>query len=785
MSIKKSHLFMLILFVLVAAMLVFFNPSDVFAGGPSVGVEGGEGIGQTVVEEDENILLKILGIAFGFIANTINLALGSTSIDSLVYNQDGVFTGLSLFKPGDVQDFLVKFYKLFNYIAIALFIPIAFWGTMSFVRAGDSPQGKSVLKDKMLKLVLTFALLYTMPELMTLLVKVSNAFVDIFHSVASQLFGTTNPIGEYLRSSADVNAEGSQFVRSMTSLMLIGINVWMIFFYIIRDLTIAFLFMFFPIVAIWFPMSEGMVLNWWKNMASNVLGQPIQAVILSLVLAMSNAINAVDMGFLGGLYMIVAFGSIIPMTGIIKGFLGLEGGVGAASSRAGLGGAMAAMTMMRMASRNASNNKDMIREGKEERSRLEDLEKRQEKNLEPASEGTALGRSDYDKPLVNPTSGNLSTNEILKQKREANKKVIRGRTALATGVFTALGGAALSGGMGGRSAAIGAMAGYGAGSIAGGNMGEHISDISEGKRINERDTQDIRNLQMTEAKNALNIDPSLSTMEQNSMAREALENDPELYQRTLHTAQEKQLGIYNKDLSGTEFQNKEREALLKQRRISNAGSSYQFRDAARKAYTSNAPARYSNEEIMTMQGVNLYQDKDISYLYKQENGQMEILKTAPGVSGMVGSMDSPVAFNQESVGMPSHMSVEMDVLADQEAGRYMAESHPEISLTSQEYAGMHMNRKREILSERRHMYQDGLKATRENFGISNLNVTTNEQALAMQVERRKAHMAQVEMRKEQAAIQEATEKRLASDPLREAYAKLHDPANDTIFADFV
>lgn len=763
MGIKKKHLLYVIVFLAVALLVIFITSGEVFAGGPSQGVEGGGGIGTEVADNkygmnDENILLRLLGSAFILIANLLYSLLGEASMDSLVFNTGGALSGLSLFKPGATQDFLADFYKLFNYIAIALFIPIVYWSAMAFTRAGDNPQGKSILKDKLMRVVLTFAFLYTMPELVTLLVRLSNAFVDVFRSVGG---GITNPVGDYIATV--VESEGSMFVNGITALMLIGINLWMIFFYIIRDLTIAFLFLFFPIVAIWFPLTSSMVLSWWKNMASNILSQPIQAVILSLVLTMTSSINTANATFLDGLYMIVAFGAIIPMTGIIKGFLGLEGGVGAASSRAGVGGLIAAMTMMRMAGRNAGKNKELIKEGLSERSKIDELEGLKDKNRESESELSST--SDYDRPLVNPTGGKVSSNkEIMDMKREANKKVARGLTAFGTGAFTGMVGASIGGGLGARTAMVGGLAGYGMGATAGGFAGEHTADVVSGAKINASDSQAIENLQMQTAREMLGNE-SISDEE---LSLE-LQNNEQLRLNSLHTAQEKHLGIYNENLSGTSYQNQRREAMMKQRFINNAGTSLPFAHAARKAYAKGVPRNMSDDEIMQLQDVNLYQDKDMSYLYRMNEGQVEILKTGAGVPGMIQPMDNPVSFDGDNVGMAADYSLQYQEMATAEASQYMAEMHPNVSAGSDAYKSLHRERYNESMRQHRLSYQDTIKTSRNNFGIPNMNVMTNQVRLIQQQQMIERQRAEAEYRNMFNEIEQMEEARrsttYADDPL--------------------
>ena len=196
---------------------------------------------------------------------------------------------------------------------------------------------------------MTFIFIYSMPELLVVLIKVSDAFTSIFKSAGANFLNaenTTAVIGQYIEGN-----QGS-IIETITGLMLVGINLWIIVFYIIRDLTIAFLFMLFPIIAIWYPMNKNIVKNWWREMAGNIFAQPIQAMILTMVLALGKTLGMGGAKTLGsGIYTLVAFGSVIPMTSIVKGFLGLETGIGAGRSMAGMGALFGAMWLAGMAIR--------------------------------------------------------------------------------------------------------------------------------------------------------------------------------------------------------------------------------------------------------------------------------------------------------------------------------------------------------------------------------------------------------------------------------------------------
>ncbi len=451
---------------LILLILLLFNNISI-ASGPNPPIE----IGDYRAGTDQNILVKMIAGAFKALAMLLYNLLDSAnlSIDKLVFSQgDGPFSGLSLFKPGDTQNFLATFYNLFQYLALGLFMSIMLWSVKSISDTGDNPQAKSVMKDRLNRVVFTLVLLYTMPELLTLLAKVSNGFVTIFKSVG-QNFGDTTGIGvnesnELIKNYINSNLliDDYTIIDAITSLMLVGINLWLVFFYIIRDLTVSFLFILFPIMAVFYPFSKDMVKNWWKNMLSNVLAQPIQAFVLTTVIALSNNVGGIagstegSSSFASSVYTLVAFGSIIPMTSIIKSFLGIETGVGAGSSRAGLSGIMGAMMLARGMGRALTGNVNTLKEGLSERTDIKTAQTQVEKNL--PTENSLSSREALGRPLPNQTANildNIDTSTetgrtqaldaLKRQERVANKKILKGVGSTAQdiggGAFGAVAGA--------------------------------------------------------------------------------------------------------------------------------------------------------------------------------------------------------------------------------------------------------------------------------------------------------------------------------------------------------
>lgn len=730
MSIKKSTLFHIIISFLIIGLIL-----GVFAKGTFAADFGSD--------KKPNLLERLLTSFFKLIARLIYGGFDGQgmSIDTLVFNDgNGPFSGLSLFKKGALQNFLATFYNLFIYIAMAMFIPIAYWTGISFAKAGDSPQAKSVLKDKLLRVVLTMAFLYTMPQLLTIVIKISNSLVDVFKGIGSTFF-KDNTATSMIESHMEYVKGEDNIIDGITSLMLIGINLWLVGFYVIRDLTICFLFMLFPIIAIWYPFTKGMVKNWWSNMLGNVFAQPIQAVILTMVLSLNSSLNGKSdaHSLANSIYMIVAFGSIIPMTGILKSFLGLETGIGAGSSRAGLGGIMGAIGLARMVGAGVKNNHNKVSEGIKELAGNDIAQTRENKNLGSIGSGASVV-DELQKPLVSPNSystANISnvsnTSEGLKR---SNRKAIR---QIASGVGGAVGGATLAAiggsigsGVGAREAMTLGGIGYGVGSI-GGSAALKGATIT-GSAINQ-------SVAMKKDINALMLDEVIENESYTgdnkepmtlSEAKSFLKDNPEKQVQYREMAENKYLGLSHNKLDGTEFQQQERQALLNKKRWENMGVGPISTYMAEKSYANATPVRKSAEELAKVDNALFYQDKDVSLAYiPDENGSVgELLSIGAGNPYVSEPVLNPINFSSQSSNkLPGDRALEIETASHNYASEYMKKAYPEMDNSSVEYKQLYGERQSHMKREMTMSYQNNLNDIRKDLNMPNMNIQTNSNKL--------------------------------------------------------
>lgn len=772
---KNKNRIILLLISLLFLNFIFTSPSFAREFGDHTGDEG----------EKPNILIRVLTWGFRFVNRLMYDLLDNEglSIDSLVYKNSanegkGEFIGLTLFKPGDAQNFIATFYNIFLYIAMAMFVPIFYWIGVHFANAGDNPQEKSLLKDKLMRIIMTFIFIYSMPELLVALVKVSDAFTGIFASAGARFLNaenTTEIVGAYIEGN-----EGS-IIETVTGLMLIGINLWIIVFYIIRDLTIAFLFMLFPIIAIWYPMNKGMVKNWWKEMAGNILAQPIQAMILTMVLALGSTLGMGGAKSLGsGLYTLVAFGSIIPMTSIVKGFLGLETGIGAGRSMAGMGALFGAMRLANMTKRGMENQASKIKDGATTLADNKIKETEIEKNIEPGS--TKMGASSSD---VNVTLGNSNASAVdnilnsegakdealdnlKRENRVAKKQLARGIGGAMTGTFAGITGATMMAGVGAKESIAMGSAGFALGRSVGdkgtglaysgidainqhGIIDDEIAYIQE--NIMSEDVLGVRERQIEELQNSADFN-RLSSAEQAEQIQSLRNNSdfsrnqmldmkksfPETYNTYREKAQNRYLGLENDKLDGTEYQVQERQALMAQKRWEATGTGGIANFMAGKSYTDLTPARKTMQELKAIDNAHLYQDADKSVVYTKDidGGVGDILHVGDGHGNydLLTPIEHSVAYTTEEIEIPQSAMYKIDGQVARETESYMKQAYPHLEERDNEYRKIYSQRERYNRDLYTNQYKNEIRDLRGKLGTGNLNFQNNDRVLNEELIRR-------------------------------------------------
>lgn len=616
-------------------------------------------------------------------------------IDKLVYNTgiDKTKEGLTLLISGDLSNYIIGIYATLKWIAAAFFVPMGLVVTIDFMRSQENAQHRAMLKDRLLKVIVTVILLTSMPLLLDMIFQFNNVMISVFHDLAAQKLGLAEKNGIVkegtflIAAFKDKAVQSKTFMNAAIYLMSVILNVWMIFYYMLRDLTISFLFMLFPIIAIFYPFKKDMVGTWVKEMSSNILTQTIHAMIISVVIGMAATFGANSPNLYQQLFIALAFASTIPMTATIKRFLSLEGSVGAASSMAGLGAMMGAMALAQGAFNSVKGGASNIKQGIGELRDLNSLETASNKNV------SVDGASVNDKELASTNqlnAGGLNQEEMLGKRREARKKIFQGATGLAgagsIGMAGAVGGSVFGskGTMGGM--ALGTIVGEHSGAKLGGMAYSACADVSEGVQdvafgVGQR--PDLAGV--TEGNEAV-FEGGLAHSIATGNFNEELKNMPSVLKGNMANMKENVTdNLYKtkvmKDLQGVrskedkelianqyagvdndimnsdpQFQAQERRAVAARKKYESLGEP----DKAWRAYAKLTPQRTSIADMEKLEGLNMYRDKDMSVAYTEDNGQRNIHWVGQGVEGMRGYSLEGMSFNDGSNELSSQRLADLE-----------------------------------------------------------------------------------------------------------------------------
>lgn len=645
-----------------------------------------------------NIGERILAGMVNAMAEGLNaIVSGLGTIDKLLFNVGNEKTmGLTLLANDKLSTYIFRVYQDILSLAALAFVPMGLVIGVDFVRSQDNAQHKAILKEKLLRFVLTFILLTSMPVIMDMLFTVNNELVKLFNATGQTVLqGSGVDIKKgFLVEAFQKKALDGSLLDACIYMMTVVLNGWLVFYYMIRDLTISFLFLLFPIIAIFYPFQKGKVVGWFKEMCSNIYSQVIQAGIMAIILGMCATMS--DFGKVDqpttmyqSLFALVAFASIIPMTSVLKRMVGLEGNVGAASSMAGVGALMGAMALVKGATTSIRQGVGNVREGRAE---LKDLNAQEQMLKNNVSTESSVDNKELSPIHAQPQ---LNMEQIQSKRAEARRKITQGAVNLGgsawVGSTWGIGGSVL----GGKGAAAGVAAGVMAGGYVGDKAGKKAYDV--GANLKEKG-QDIAfgvgvrpdlngitegNEQIFKGGLAHSIATgnfkddfgnSISTIKGNLSNMKENVNGNYIKTKTLkdlqgiRTKEDKELianryagvdnEIFDKD---PEFQKQEQVAMATKKRYERLGQ----HDKAFRAYAKHTPTRKSPEELEKIEGLMMYRDKDMSVAYTQKdvevdvNGkkekqiQREVHWTGAGDPSIVYPQVQPITFNDGSTDLTS------------------------------------------------------------------------------------------------------------------------------------
>lgn len=643
-------------------------------------------------------------------------------IQTLVFNQGvtaGAENGIQLLSGNSLSTFMISIYSQIQWIAATFFVPMGLIIALDFKRSADNAQHSAVLKDRIIKLCLTFVLITSMPILLNIIFQFNNVIVDVFNNIGTKKIKEASGFineknGTMLMDAFKERAQTNKtFLDGALYLMSSVLNLWMLIYYMVRDLTIGFLFMLFPIVAIFYPFSKNMVTTWFKEMSSNILTQAIHAGILCIVIGMAASFGKTP-NLYQQLFVLVAFGSLIPITATIKRLVGLEGSVGGASSMAGLGAAMGTVALAGGVLKSGKSAAANVVGGAGEL-RILNAEK---KSILNGSDGEVSSSGSMDKELPSVNQGNglavpttdrdRKLQDLKARQVQAHKKIFQGVTASSVGALSGGVMAIAGGGLGGKTAMAGAagglIAGAALGTVAGGvahdsSMSLGYSAIKKGKDIvNERKfngSEDRDTIQDLDG----NVTGSRELVDEAKGVYQEFDKDKQFTGLTTETdiakgevgrqairrermnqREDERLGVNNEALkSDPEAYKKEKKA----RQLYNKYTSLGQNEKAFRAYAKNTIIRKSPEELQKISenkdngDMMMYRDKDMSVAYTEKmvteedsdgnistNPQRQVQWTGAGDSSLVTPNVAPVTFNNGSKELPPELIKDITVRAE-------------------------------------------------------------------------------------------------------------------------
>lgn len=566
----------------------------------------------------ENFAVDILGGLAEFFGQFLHGAFFKNSdnnLDGLVYNQGARSSGgIILTTPGPLRTFFIQFYLVFQYMAICFFLPLGLWTGTYFRKAGEDARVKLALKEKIFRMFVTIILLYSAPTILDMMFAINNALVSVFHTVAINLFSNaadnavqaTAQSGLLMESfEAQIDSKNATAGQQIAYLITVFLNIWTLFYYYIRDITISFLFIIFPIIAILLPFNPGTVVTWFKEQGANIFTQTIHASLFTVLIAMATML---PYSFANTMFIATAFAMVIPMTGIVKRLLGVEGSIGGASTMAGIGMMYGAFRLGSVALSGLRAHGRNLVGGVADRAGIW----AEEKGYKPQ-----VGTSSTDQELspTNTASAKaLSKADLEKRKADAWRRIGKGAAGLSLGTATGI-----TFGLGaipfGANSAL--MIGAG-GAALGGKIG---------------------GLAGLGAAQGLNASGYLMNLNSDRSANTELSDQENLAER--------QGGRIAGDFGNDPLIAKQRKAYEKERFLNTMGMPTLAKISAAGIYS---PPKISKEELSKIGNLKEYKDQNRSILYSEaKSGNKIIHWMGEGDQSLTQGITRDITFNDGSL----------------------------------------------------------------------------------------------------------------------------------------
>ena len=291
-----------------------------------------EALNNIVLEGDEAItsvnvysstpsqLERVLVSVFGSILDNLRSILGLWSMDDLLFNKGlhgsgyvgGVFpknwesTVWALFLIMEVFAAMILMFGLINNI---LKKALSTMNTVARMHAMAQVQD----------LIVCAIALSLLPVILRVLLTLSKNFTDM---VTTMLTSNASATPEIKDMVTRFGAGSGTLAGIIAQFLFFGVQVYFNFFYALRALTVAVLIVIAPIMVAMITVSDSRkqsTIMWAKELAANILIQPIHAFIMAVILLLPNSSHGFD--------NLIALYALIPFTSMIKSlFFGSSGG---------------------------------------------------------------------------------------------------------------------------------------------------------------------------------------------------------------------------------------------------------------------------------------------------------------------------------------------------------------------------------------------------------------------------------------------------------------------------
>lgn len=279
-------------------------------------LEGEESVtSETVYSSNPNQLTKALVGFLGGALDSLRSILGLWSMDELFFNEGwremgyvgGIFptnwepTIWGLFFFMEILAAMVLLFGVLNNVLRK---------AMSTINTIERMHAMKQIQD----LLVCAVALALLPLCLRMVISLAGDFVNIVHDIVPEGKTISSMVARFASGSGTIGGVIAQF-------LYFGVQVYFNFYYALRALSVAILVIIAPLMIAMISVSNArkqLTMQWFKELLSNILIQPIHAFCITTILLLPTSTHAFD--------NLIALYALIPFTSMMKGlFFGSAG----------------------------------------------------------------------------------------------------------------------------------------------------------------------------------------------------------------------------------------------------------------------------------------------------------------------------------------------------------------------------------------------------------------------------------------------------------------------------